>query len=115
VGTDFIEKTKRSFDKHLDRQRAKLATADLFTCEPENMCQTFPGVMASGANLNVGEELTAEVIGNQLILTKGLKVVATVADPPAVIFEAVQQSCGVATAIVQDVHAIAGIVEVTLC
>lgn len=115
MGTDFIEKTKRSFDKHLDRQKAKLATADLFTQELGDMCQTFPAVIQDGASVSPGEALIAEIAGGHLILTKNLRVVAIVADPPAAVLSAVQESCGIATALVQEVHGFSGIAEVTLC
>lgn len=115
MGTDFIEKTKRSFDKHLDRQRAKLATADLFTQELGDMCQTFPAVIQDGALVVSGDALIAEIAGGHLILTHDLRVVAIVTDPPTAVLSAVQDSCGIATAIVQEVHSISGIAEVTLC
>jgi nicotinate-nucleotide pyrophosphorylase len=115
VGTDFIEKTKRSFDKHLDRQKAKLATADLFTQELGDMCQTFPAVIQDGAVVTPGEALVAEVAGGHIILTHDLRVVAIVADPPVAVLNAIQDSCGIATALVQEVHMFSGIAEVTLC
>lgn len=115
MGIDFIEKTKRSFDKHLDAKRAKLATADLFTQDPEDVCQIFPANLKEGARPKVGDELTAEVDGKQIILRMGLRIVAIVDAPPSVVLQAIQESCGVATAIVQEVHEIAGVIEVTLC
>ncbi|HMU22844.1 MAG TPA: hypothetical protein PKC48_11165 [Sphingorhabdus sp.] len=92
-----------------------MSTSDLFTQDMGDMCQTFPAVIESGASLTPGEALTAEIAGGQLILTLDLRVVAIVSDPPGAVLNAVRDSCGIATAIVQEVHGISGIVEVTLC
>ena len=115
VGTDFIEKSKRGFDKYLDRQRAALATSDLFTRQIGDMCQSFAADIQGNAAIEVGEALHAEAAGSQLILTRDLRVIAVVADPPASVMQAVQDSCGIATALVQEVHGFAGTIEVTLC
>lgn len=115
MGTDFIEKSKRGFDKYLDSQRAALATSDLFTQQIGDMCQSFAADIQGNAAIEVGDALHAEIAGSQLVLTRDLKVVAVVADPPASIMQAVQDSCGIATALVQQVHDFAGAIEVTLC
>lgn len=115
MGTDFIERSKRGFDKYLDRQRAALATSDLFTQQIGDMCQSFAADVEGSAAVEVGEALHAEIAGGQLVLTRDLKVVAVVVNPPAAIMEAVQDSCGIATALVQEVHVFAGTIEVTLC
>jgi hypothetical protein len=115
VGTDFIDKSKRSFEKHLDTKRAKLATADLFTREIGDVCETFPADIADNAQLTSGEALHAEMVGGVLVLTRALHVVGVAHNPPAAVVEAIRDSCGVATAIVQEIHIFAGTVEVTLC
>lgn len=115
MGTDFIERTKRSFEKHLDNKRAKLATADLFSVEPTDVCQTFSAVVEGTAKICVGEALAAEVSSNRIVLRRELQVVAVVTDPPVPVLQAIQDSCGIATAIVQEVHIFAGVIEVTLC
>lgn len=115
MGTDFIEKTKKGFHKHLDRERAKLATANLFTREPVNVCETFVAESQGRRTFSQGDALVAEVSGGNLVLKRGLDVVAIAPDPPTAVLEAVRESCGIATAIVQDYHEGAGILEVTLC
>lgn len=115
MGVDFIQKTKRSFEKHLDVQRAKLGTSDLFTREPMETCQAVAAELRPGATAREGQELTAEISGKSLILRQGLTTVAVVSAPPAAIIQAVEESCGLATAVVEHVHEISGMIEVTLC
>lgn len=59
-------------------------------------------------------ELIAEVDGQTLVLSNDQTVVARGTVPPSIL-QAVEDSCGVATAIVQEVHEFSGVVEVTLC
>jgi hypothetical protein len=115
VGVDFINKVGRSFEKHLDLARARLGTADLFSRSPIEDCPTFPVDLAPRAKVAVRAELTAEVDGRALVFRSGLEVVARMEAPPADILRAVEGSSGIATAIVQDVHELSAVAEVTLC
>lgn len=91
MGTDFIERSKRGYEKYLDRQRAALATSDLFTQQIGDMCQSFAADVEGNAVIEVGDALHAEIAGGQLVLTRDLKVVAVVANPPGAVMEAVQK------------------------
>jgi hypothetical protein len=115
MGVDFIQKSSRTFEKHLDLARAKLGTADLFTRSPMEDRPSFPIKTTPTARLQSGQELTVEVSGESLVFRDVLSVVATVDTPAADMFGAVQGSAGMATAIVQEVHDLSGVAEVTLC
>lgn len=115
VGVDFIQRTTRSFEKHIDVAKSKLGTADLFTRAPIESCPAFAADEVGAPNLQRGQELNVEVSSDALVLRQGLTIVARSESPPESIFQAVQDSCGIATAIVQEVHDISGVIEVTLC
>jgi hypothetical protein len=113
VGVDFIQKTKRSFEKHLDLHRVNLGTADLFTRHPVELRPTFSADLAGGACPKAGDDLIAEIEGQTLILSSKMQIIATGVAP--IILQAVEESCGLATAIVQEVHELSGVIELTLC
>jgi hypothetical protein len=115
VGVDFIQKTKRSFEKHLDIHRVNLGTADFFTRDPIERRPAFPADLAGGSRPKVGDELIAEVEGSTLVLSDKMRVVAFGDGIAPAILQAVEDSCGLATAIVQEVHELSGVIEVTLC
>jgi hypothetical protein len=115
VGVDFIDKIKRTFEKHLDVGRRDLGTSDLFMRAPTEARPTFTADVVRGARLGSARELIVEVSGNSLTLSDGLNVVARVDGAPAEITQAIRDSCGIATAVIQEVHPISGVIEVTLC
>lgn len=115
MGIDFIQRTRRTFDKHLDLQRTKLGTADLFTRGPVELCPAFSADLTGHETPKVGSELIAEADGNTLTLSNARGVVARGITVSPLIIQAVQDSCGLATAVVQEVHEFSGVVEVTLC
>lgn len=115
MGVDFIQKSKRSFEKHLDIHRVNIGTADLFTRDPAERRTAFPANLVGGSRLNVGDELIAEIEGRTLILSDKMRIVALGEGIDAAILQAVADSCGLATAIVQEFHELSGVIEVTLC
>jgi len=115
MGVDFINKVGRSFEKHLDLARARLGASDLFTRAPIEDCPTFPVDTVPSARLARGQELTVQVSGKALVFRHVLDVVARIEAPQADLLQAVENSSGVATAIVQEIHDLAAVAEVTLC
>ncbi|MGO1078819.1 hypothetical protein [Inquilinus sp. CA228] len=115
MGVDFIGRISRAFEKHLDLARVRLGTCDLFTRVPIEDRPTFPIDVRPNAKIEIGQELIVEISGQSLVFRDVLSIVAKVDAPPADIYQAVEDSCGVATAIVQDVHELSAVAEVTLC
>jgi hypothetical protein len=115
VGVDFIGRVGRTYVKHIDGARARLGTSDLFTGTPEEDRPTYPIEIKRGAKLRTGQELTVEVSGESLVYRNVLSVVAQDDAPPADVLKAVRDSCGIATAIVHDVHELSSVVEVSFC
>lgn len=115
MGVDFIQKTARTFEKHLDLARARLGTADLFTRAPVESRPAFAADAIGQPALKCGQELNVELDGDVLVLRDGLRVVARASQPASAILDAVVSSSGIATGVVQEIHELSGVVEVTLC
>lgn len=115
MGADFIQKAARAFKRTWDRGRVQLATADLFTREPNSVARTIAGDIVDDARLDEGERLTVELNDQGLVGRRGLRQVLRFDDPPDEILRAVQASCGVALGRVEHVHEVAHVAEVSLC
>ena len=115
MGVDFISRVGRTFEKHLDLARARLGTADLFSQAPEEARCSFPIDAVGRVSVKRGQELTVEIASGALVLRDVLSVVGRSGAPPSDVLQAIECSCGIATAVVQEVHEISGVIEVTLC
>ena len=115
MGIDFIEKATPSFKKSWDRAKVVVGTADLFTRTPDCAARAAEAEIIDGASLDVGDRLTIEAQGTQLVARKGNSEVARMPAPPAAIHQAVVDSCGIAKGTVEHVHSMARVVEVSLC
>ena len=115
MGADFIEKATPSFRKAWDRARVALATADLFTRQPECMPRSAVADIVGNPTLGVGEHLTVEESAGALVARRGTVEVARFTSPPREIVEAVRGSCSIAKGTVERVHPISGAVEISVC
>lgn len=115
MGADFIQKAAKGFKRRWDRGRLQLATADLFTREPSCAARTIAGDIVGDVLFEPGERLTVELSGHGLLGRRGLTPVLRFDDPPGEILRAVQDSCGVATGRIEQVHEVARVAEVSIC
>lgn len=115
MGADFSEKAAKSFKKSWDRARVDLATADLFTREPECAARTAEADLVGNARLAIGETLIVEVEDGSLVARKANTTVARFTNPSADLLSAVAMSCGVAKGVVCEVHSLANVAEISLC
>jgi hypothetical protein len=115
VGDDFLRKTAKSYRKSQDKARAELATSDLLTRNPDKATCTAPFDMAPRAKLNPGERVTVEPAGAQLVARQGLNEVARARAPSASVLKAVQDSCGIASGKIEQVHDEASVTEISIC
>lgn len=65
--------------------------------------------------LTAGQALTVEAAGDALVYRDVLSVVAEDNAPSAEVMQAVRDSCGIATAVVQEVHELSSVAEISLC
>ena len=115
MGLDFLEKTNKSIRKKWDRVRVELGTADLFRRSPERAGCSAAYDMVANARLTAGEVLTVEASGTSLVARRGLNVVAQASAPPPQILQAIKDSYGIAKGTVEQVHEVAGVVEILSC
>lgn len=115
MGAEFIEKATKVFQKSWDKERIALSTADLFTRTPDCATRTAKADIIKGESLTLGEHLTVEAQDGKLIARKGMSSVAQFSNPPSEIVNAVAASCGIAKGIVEQVHPLAGVAEISLC
>jgi hypothetical protein len=114
MGADFIEKATPTFKKSWDRARVALATADLFTRQPICAARVATAKMVGNEQLRVGDHLTVEPQGGGLVALRGNTEVARFTKPSAELIKAVEDSCGVAKGIVEQIHDLTGIAEISL-
>lgn len=115
MGVDFIRRTKRSFHKGLDRRRIELALPTLFTQQPTSAPRIYAANLCSGQVLNTGEKLGVRLDGEQVLAMRGLDQVATIARPPAELVEALSVVHGEACGVVQHVHDLVRVAEISVC
>lgn len=115
MGIDFIEKAAPSFKKSWDRERVNLATSDLFTCQPDRAARSATAYLIDGLQLKAGEWVTVEIHDGVLIARRGNGIVAQFNNPPPELVEAVKASCSIAKGHIDQVHDLAGMVEISLC
>ena len=82
MGAEFLKKINRSYRRHINKKRAELARADLFTQTPKEKPRCALAFVSSGAKLNDGDYLIIETKGQRPLASKGNSVVAEFANPP---------------------------------
>jgi hypothetical protein len=115
VGTDFIQRAAKSFQRSWDRRRVELATASLLTQQPVCAARTAEADIANNARLAPGDSVTVQTAEGDLIAVRDLSVVAKFSNPPPALVEAVRSSCGIAKGTVEQVHYLAGVAEISVC
>jgi len=75
----------------------------------------LPFDLAQSADVHVGETVTVEMEGHVLIARVSLNEVGRAENPPNEILSAVQGSCGIAKGLIEQVHGLARVVEISLC
>jgi hypothetical protein len=115
MGADFLEKAAPQFEKCWDNGRLKLVTEDLFSRLPTTRSRSFEADLQGSASLKKGEKLTVDKVGTALVVTKGHTELARCAEPAPELIDAIAANCGIAQGIVDEVHELAGVVEISIC
>ena len=95
MGSDFLERTKKTIKRSWDRQRVALGTSDLLTRPPDCAGRSV-GEIIGYARLHPGEKLTVEPNGPALVARRGLDEVVRITTAAADVVKGVKDSCGVA-------------------
>jgi hypothetical protein len=115
MGLDFIRRAAPSFRKGLDRMRVKLGTPTLFTQQPTTTPLAYAAQLRMDRTVEMGEKLGVRFDGHQILAMRGLDAVAVFQNPTAELRDALKASHGEACGIVQTVHAVARVAEITVC
>jgi len=115
MGIDFLRRCAPSFRKGLDRRRVELSTPDLFSRKLEGRPRAYAASVQSGEQLAAGDKLGVCLRGNNVLVLRGLSVVAQIGNPPTDLVEGLKASFGEACGEVQVVHEMACIAEITVC
>jgi hypothetical protein len=115
MGIDFIRRAAPSYRKGLDRRRIELGTPDLFTRRVEGTPRAYAAAVQNGEQLSPGDKLCVCLKGEQVIALRGLSTVALVKNPPPDLMSALVKSFGEACGVVQIVHEMASMAEITIC
>lgn len=115
MGTEFLNRTKKTIAKCVDTQRAALATPELFTVKPDDHPRSYVATVTPGAKVESGEFLIAEVRNGVVKARRGNDDVVSLDNPTSEVVTAIENSGGSTSAVVQRVHKLSGKADVTLC
>jgi hypothetical protein len=115
MGLDFIQLRAKPYRKRWDNGRKALATADLFTRETSCAARSVPFDLDKDAALCVGDTVVVEAQGTSLIARQRLAQVGRIDNPPAELWRAVKESCGIAKGTIEHLHGLARVAEISLC
>jgi hypothetical protein len=115
MGADFLERAAPAFQKCWDEGRLQLVTADLLTRLPTSRSRSFAADLSSEGVLKKGDKMTVEKVGNALVASLGHTQLARCENAPAELAEAIDANCGMVQGEVDEVHELAGVVEISIC
>lgn len=115
MGVEFLNRTKKTIIKHIDRNRVALSTPTLFTINPSETARRVVGSLSGGASVSNGESLVVEVRNGAAHLRRGNALIGSLDCPSNDIIGRIERSGGAAGGVVHRVHKISRKVEISLC
>jgi len=115
MGLDFIKKAAPDFHKGLDRARLAFGTPGLFRMEPGCVPQAYAVQLRGDQLLQSGEKVGVRLDGQNVVAMRGFELVGIFKNPTPEVKAALVESHGEACGVVQTIHTIARVAEVTLC
>jgi hypothetical protein len=114
MGQDFLRAKAARFKKAIDSARVELATATLFTREPECAERNALADLAPDQAAELGEKLILKFEADRLVALRVNVMVATFACPPRELLEAVARSGGMALGEVVQVNPLSRTVSIRI-
>ena len=105
MGIDFINKTKKTFQKTLDKSLVELGTPDLFTRYPDESPRRYLLTVGEGYQIRKDQHLLICLWEDGKVLALvGLEVVGEFAEPPGELIEALKDrsACGKVEVVYQE-------------
>jgi len=115
MGADFLERAAPTFQKCWDEGRLELVNKDLLTRLPASSSRSFAANLSARGVLKKGDKTTVEKVGNALVASLGHRELARCESAPAELVESINANCGMVQGEVDEVHELAGIVEISIC
>lgn len=115
MGSDFRQRTGKTLKRSWDEGRVAMATTDLLTRQPTCVGRAIAADVVDGAELALGQAVTLEIENGTVVARRRLTVVARAQSPSPALIEVITGSCNVRPGMVDQVHPMAGIVEIVVC
>ena len=94
MGLDFITKAAPDFKKGMDRSRLELATPKVYTQQPNETPPAYSARLTGEDDPDVGEVVGISLQGLQVLVMRGITVIAVLRSPPAFLLDALAKSFG---------------------
>ena len=115
MGSEFLQRAKKTINAARDRDRERLAQATLFTRHPECACYAGRARPRPGESFKKGDEVLVHERGGKLYATRGLDVIAEFIKPQQEMVDAVECVGGLVEGRVVAIMPIIDSVEIALC
>ncbi len=112
MGTDFLNRFKKTFHRALDRSEVALRTPTLFSSNISTMTRTVRGSICKSAAVRQGERFLLRVVDGKVIGQRENDVIIELNNPPAEYLDQLTKCGGVAFAEIKTVLPISEAVEV---
>lgn len=114
MGAEFLERTRKSYRKHVDRKRVDLSTPDLLTCEPRNKPRSVVFKMSEGTNFASGDTLIVEPFKDIVVARRDVGEVARASNATPSLAKTIEKGGGAALGTVRKINPLSRTIEVEL-
>ena len=114
MGAEFLERTRKSHRRHLDRKRVELSTPDLLTCEPRSKPRSVVFKVSEGTKFTSGDALIVEPSKDSVIARRDVGEVARASTDTPSLTKAIENSGGTALGIVRKINPLSRTIEVEI-
>lgn len=115
MGTDFLNRMKKSYHRLLDRRAIALRTPTLLDADVTCVNRTARGKIKNAAKVNKGEHVMIREMEGQVVVQRGLEIIIELEKPPADYAERVRRAGGIIEGEVTVVSPISQTAEVSFC
>lgn len=115
MGTDFLNRMKKSFHRALDRGEIALRTPTLLMPKIGGVSRTARALIRKNAKVAQGERLFLRLIEGRMVGQRDAEIILDFEDPPTECIDHLNKSGGIELGEVTVVHPISEAVEVVFC
>ena len=114
MGAEFLRRTKPTIKKAVDKHRAELACADLFTQEPKSVARTALVYLINDNALCDRDTVIVELTEDKFVVSKDGRYIGEFRNPTEKLTKAIKSSCGIAKGEVIRVNKLSKTAEVSV-